>query len=62
MHNLGIMGTPVIAQQLGVPAVLVPLMPGVESTSARPRLLLPPGRDRFTGAPANSAPGNESKR
>jgi sterol 3beta-glucosyltransferase len=36
VHHLKIMGAPDIAQQLGVPAVLVPLVPLVEPTATRP--------------------------
>lgn len=55
VHHLKIMGAADIAEQLGVPAVLVPLVPGVEPTAARPCPLLPPWPDRFVGAAGRRA-------
>jgi sterol 3beta-glucosyltransferase len=55
VHHLKIMGAPDIAQQLGVPSVLVPLVPAVEPTAARPCPLLPPWPDRFASAAGRRA-------
>jgi sterol 3beta-glucosyltransferase len=55
VHHLKIMGAPDIAEQLGVPAVLVPLVPGVEPTAARPCPLLPPWPDRLVGVAGRRA-------
>lgn len=55
VHHLKIMGASDIAQQLGVPSVLVPLVPAVEPTAARPCPLLPPWPDRFAGAAGRRA-------
>jgi sterol 3beta-glucosyltransferase len=55
VHHLKIMGAPDIAQQLDVPSVLVPLVPAVEPTAARPCPLLPPWPDRFASAAGRRA-------
>ncbi len=55
VHHLKIMGAPDIAQALGVPAVLVPLVPMVQPTAARPCPVLPTWPDRLAGAGARRA-------
>ena len=55
VHHLKIMGAPDIAQALGVPAVLVPLVPMVQPTAARPCPVLPIGLDQWSGATARRA-------
>jgi sterol 3beta-glucosyltransferase len=55
VHHLKIMGAPDIAQILGVPAVLVPLVPMVQPTAARPCPVLPTWPDRLAGAGARRA-------
>jgi sterol 3beta-glucosyltransferase len=55
VHHLKIMGAPDIAQQLDVPSVLVPLVPAVAPTAARPCPLLPPWPDRFASAAGRRA-------
>lgn len=49
VHHLKIMGAPDIAQLLGVPAVLVPLVPMVQPTTAWPCPVLPAAWDRVAG-------------
>jgi sterol 3beta-glucosyltransferase len=55
VHHLKIMGAPDIAHALGVPAVLVPLVPMVQPTAARPCPVLPTWPDRWAGAAARRA-------
>ncbi|WP_425258771.1 glycosyltransferase [Rubrivivax sp. RP6-9] len=55
VHHLKILGAPDIAQQLGVPAVLAPLVPMVQPTAGRPCPVLPAGLDRWFGAGARRA-------
>lgn len=55
VHHLKIMGAPDIAQALGVPAVLVPLVPMVQPTAARPCPVLPTWPDRLAGAAGRRA-------
>ncbi len=52
VHHLKIMGASDIAQALGVPAVLVPLVPMVQPTAARPCPVLPTWPDRLAGVAA----------
>lgn len=55
VHHLKIMGAPDIAHALGVPAVLVPLVPMVQPTAARPCPVLPTWPDRVAGAAGRRA-------
>ncbi|KPF42559.1 hypothetical protein D621_20685 [beta proteobacterium AAP51] len=55
VHHLKIMGAPDIAHVLGVPAVLVPLVPMVQPTAERPCPVLPTWPDRLAGAAARRA-------